>query len=364
MSEKFSGEEFDSRPSPKEPASEAPSRPLKISRREAVKLAIMAAGGAVLENNLEKNLRQAENASVKVPVTPVKRKEKVSQPTKKETLEIKAGHAKIVNLSQEAKLIPAELSGSRQSLDKQNKMADLDHLVRLESESGMKAYLKYYRDHQGRIKENSKGFLVELPKGKHLRADPYLGAEGNFTYQAATGKGKKKRTLELKGRKYRRDYCAQWTAQFLQDLAQDYGKEFPEGPALVVSSAVRPNDVQADLRGRIQNKNASRRSVHPTGAAIDLNWGRLFKRKLDGTAIWQKDSQGNIRRDRHGNPFPEILQEELPLPQRRWVEGRLILLKKIGLIEPEQEGSQPCYHIMVPKAYGNLMEKHKKELYY
>jgi len=210
--------------------------------------------------------------------------------------------------------------------------------------------------------------LVEVPRGKFLSIDPYLQMEGDFIYEKkiTTGRGRKRRVeiIQTQGRKYKRDYCLPWVAQFLQDLARDYAQEFPDGPSLKISSAIRPNDAQTDLSKRIGNRNVSSRSVHPTGAAIDIIWGREPKKRLDGSIIWQRDASNKIIRNEDGDPIAESEYEALPKPQKRWLEGRLILLKKNGVVEPEQEGNQPCYHIAVPKNYADLLKRKHAQLYY
>jgi len=328
-----------------------------MSRRNFLIAAAGAAGlGYLGEQRAEHLLKHPERTGANMPPKP-----EVKNPyaeTTIEKVEHKPGQARVVDLSRETKRIPGELVGHRRSLDVQNEMADADRLRRLDTEDQMKALLK--------SKENPNGILVEIPRGKFIQVDPYVATEGDFTYTKTSGHGRNKTVQHLKGHKYRRDYCCAWTADFLRDLADDYGREFPNGPALMVSSGVRPWDVQRDLHDRLGNPNPSPRSIHPTGTAIDIVFDIEPKKYVDGLIVWKKDSRGKILKDKHKNSIPETVYDGLPPAQKRWVEGRLIQFKRLPdhIIEPEQEGSEPCYHIAVPRAYKALAAKHKQKLYY
>lgn len=305
------------------------------SRREWLKRgAVFLAGGLAWQGVEKFKKRPAEKPTLaNVPET-----EPAKQPEKKAEVEKKPDHAKVVDLSNEKNEIPSELKGTAHSLNVQNEIANTDGLVRLNTEIEMKRLV--------RSTQNPNGILVEIPRGQNIGIDPYLAADGNFTYTTMGRKGIKKVKQERVGRKYKRDYCSAWTAEFLKDLARDYSLEFPKGPTLMVSSGVRPKDVQADLRSRLNNFNVSPRSVHPTGAAVDIVFGFEYEKALNGRS-------SNKR-----------IYEGLPKSQRRWLEGRLILLKKLQIVEPEQEGRQPCYHVVVPRNYSQLVEKNKKDLYF
>jgi hypothetical protein len=92
---------------------------------------------------------------------------------------------------------------------------------------------------------------------------------------------------------------------FVERLAQKYKTACDE--ALVVTSLTRPT--------RHQPRNASPRSVHPTGMALDL-------RRTNNYVC------------------------------RRWIEGVLLDLEDLGILEASKERTPPHYHIaVVPRRY-------------
>ncbi len=323
-------------------------------RRDALRLGGAFLGGAMLEQageGIAKKLASLESSKPKP--LPTEAQKAAKPEAKHEAKEGQPGHAKVADLSHEKNAIPTQLLGRRESLNRQNEMADQDGLSRLRDKEAMWQHMKfevndngYMRNKEGEgIPNPHGGYLVELPTNKFLTLDPYLSLHGDFTYYT-TGPHHRKEVHQ--GSKYKRDYCAEWTAEFLTDLAHDYALEFPDAPPLMVSSAVRPWDVQSGDLARVGNRNRSSRSVHPTGAAVDIVWGDEFKKDLAGNAV---------------SPLEKI-SRPLTAQQKRWLEGRLILLKEKGIVEAEQEGNQPCYHVMVEKNYRDLMNKYKQDLYY
>jgi hypothetical protein len=113
-----------------------------------------------------------------------------------------------------------------------------------------------------------------------------------------------------------RRYCREWTLAFLQDLSEAYYKEFHE--QIQVNSAVRTVLVQKKLRRHNRNaapEKGETASSHLAGLTVDLQRRGMTK------------------------------------PQVKWMEEYLRPLKEMGLVEPEEERRQWCFHIMVAGAY-------------
>jgi len=113
-----------------------------------------------------------------------------------------------------------------------------------------------------------------------------------------------------------RRYCRPWTMEFLNDISTAYYKQFHD--QIQVNSAVRTVLVQKKLRRH--NRNAAPEvgetaSSHLAGLTIDLQRRGMTK------------------------------------VQVKWVEEYLKPLKELGLIEPEEERRQYCFHIMVGGGY-------------
>ena len=97
---------------------------------------------------------------------------------------------------------------------------------------------------------------------------------------------------------------------FIQRLAAQFHRAC--GTRLVVTSLTRPQSYQP--------RNASDRSVHPTGMALDL-------RRPEGTC-------------------------------RRWLEGTLLYLEEQGVLEATAERSPPHYHVAVfPEPYAAYVDR-------
>jgi len=114
-----------------------------------------------------------------------------------------------------------------------------------------------------------------------------------------------------------RRYCRQWTMEFLEDISTAYYKEFHQ--QIQVNSAVRTVLVQKKLRRH--NRNAAPEvgetaSSHLAGLTVDLQRRGMTKAQV------------------------------------KWVEDYLKPLKELGIIEPEEERRQWCFHIMVGGSYS------------
>ncbi len=172
----------------------------------------------------------------------------------------------------------ASLKGSRTSMERQNAEATVSELSFIENDAQLESMVR-------------NGYLVPLPTTVGLSIDPRLDAKWQ--------------------------YVRPWTARFLVHLGVDFHKEF--GKSLQINSAVRTVERQEELREKNRNAappNGERRSVHPTGAAIDIA-------KL-------------------GRSGREV----------RWLARRLLQLERDGLIEAtEERRNQAVFHVMVHKKY-------------
>jgi len=115
-----------------------------------------------------------------------------------------------------------------------------------------------------------------------------------------------------------RRYCRPWTRDFVNDLSADYYRQFHD--QIQINSAVRTAEVQRKLRRH--NPNAAAES------------GDLASSHLAGVSV---DFQ------RFGMTREEI----------RWVEQYMLPLKEQGLIEPEEERHERCFHVMVSDRYDD-----------
>src|SRR5947207_7775215 len=120
-----------------------------------------------------------------------------------------------------------------------------------------------------------------------------------------------------------RRFCRPWTLDFVQDLSEAYYKEFHE--QIQVNSAVRTVLVQKKLRRH--NRNAAPESgetapSHLAGLTVDLQRRGMSKAQV------------------------------------QWMEAYMQPLKELGLVEPEEERRQWCFHIMVYGAYSDWRMSH------
>jgi hypothetical protein len=118
-----------------------------------------------------------------------------------------------------------------------------------------------------------------------------------------------------------RRYCRPWTLQFVQDISEAYYKEFHE--QIQVNSAVRTVLVQKKLRRHNRNaapEKGETASSHLAGLTVDLQRRGMSKAQV------------------------------------KWMEEYMRPLKELGLIEPEEERRQWCFHIMVSGDYATWRE--------
>jgi uncharacterized protein DUF5715 len=118
-----------------------------------------------------------------------------------------------------------------------------------------------------------------------------------------------------------RRYCRPWTRDFVEDLSAAYYKQFHQ--QIQVNSAVRTVLVQKKLRRHNRNaapEKGETASSHLAGLTVDLQRRGMSKKQV------------------------------------KWVEEYLRPLKELGLVEPEEERRQWCFHIMVGGAYAQFRE--------
>lgn len=160
------------------------------------------------------------------------------------------------------------LQGGRASIDAQNRMARAYDYTYLPNPSEVRRFVRI-------------GLLVELRGNRHYRLDD----EVSYPY----ARPEVKTFVERLGRQYRAA-C---------------------GEQLVVTSLTRPLNRQPG--------NASPRTVHPTGMAVDLRW--------------------SLRRE-----------------CRSWLEDVLLHLERVGAVEATRERDPPHYHIAVyTRAYARYV---------
>ncbi len=127
------------------------------------------------------------------------------------------------------KKMPDPLKGSKQSMRRQNAMADRYNLSRIEDDAMLRRFI-------------NAGLLVPLkPDGR------------TYFYDSDSP------------REYA--YARPYTRQFIERLSGQYCEKFHK--KLKVTSAVRPRTYQNRLRHN--NANASRASSHMTGATVDIS---------------------------------------------------------------------------------------------
>ena len=132
--------------------------------------------------------------------------------------------------------------------------------------------------------------LVALPENHAIRVDPRIEAT--------------------------RRYCRPWTRNFLEDFSQAYYKEFRQ--PIQVNSAVRTVEQQERLARTNHNAapaDGETASSHLAGVTVDIA------------------KRGMTRR------------------QRAFVEGYLVNMHNLGLVEAVEERRQACFHVMVSDRY-------------
>ncbi len=140
--------------------------------------------------------------------------------------------------------------------------------------------------------------LVPLPEDRTVRIDPRLEVSRRF--------------------------CRPWTRQFVEDFGQAYYRQFHQ--SIQINSAVRT--VQQQERLARTNHNAApadgdTASSHLAGLTVDIA------------------KHGMTRR------------------QRAFVEGYLVNMRNLGLVEAVEERRQACFHVMVSDRYTAWRESEK-----
>ncbi len=121
-----------------------------------------------------------------------------------------------------------------------------------------------------------------------------------------------------------RRFCRPWTHQFLEDFGQVYYKEFHQ--PLQVNSAVRTVEQQERLARFNHNAapaEGETASSHLAGLTVDIA------------------KRGMTRR------------------QRAFIEGYLVNLRNLGLVEAAEERRQACFHVMVSDRYTAWRDNEK-----
>jgi hypothetical protein len=116
-----------------------------------------------------------------------------------------------------------------------------------------------------------------------------------------------------------RRYCRPWTLDFVNDLSEAYFREFHD--QIQINSAVRTVEVQERLRR--YNSNAAPES------------GDLASSHLAGITV-------------------DIQRLGMTMAEIKWVEQYMLPLKEAGMIEPEEERHQRCFHVMVSDRYEDF----------
>jgi hypothetical protein len=134
------------------------------------------------------------------------------------------------------------------------------------------------------------GDLLPITPNETLRIDPRLDPERRF--------------------------CRSWTLDFVNDLSESFYREFHD--QIQINSAVRTAEVQERLRRH--NRNAAAES------------GDLASSHLAGITV-------------------DIQRLGMTMPEIKWVEQYMLPLYEAGMVEPEEERHQRCFHIMVSDRY-------------
>lgn len=174
-----------------------------------------------------------------------------------------------VVLAAPASVWAQSLRGSPASLDRQNRAARDHDFTFIETTARVRTFAE-------------KGYLVRIRAG---------------------------RDFELHGVSH--PYARPEVALFVERLSGQYRAAC--GERLVVTSLTRPTSKQP--------RNASERSVHPTGMALDLRYSRSRA-------------------------------------CRQWLEGVLLSLEKAGVVEATRERFPPHYHVAVfPRQYRSYVDR-------
>ncbi|HZP18409.1 MAG TPA: DUF5715 family protein [Terriglobales bacterium] len=160
--------------------------------------------------------------------------------------------------------------------------------------------------------QNAEIDRLNLPRIRDDRELDRLKANGDLVPIVATDALRIQPSLDPARR-----YCRPWTLEFLEDISQAYYKEFHQ--QIQVNSAVRTVQVQKKLRRRNRNaapETGETASSHLAGLTVDLQRRGMTKAQV------------------------------------KWMEDYMRPLKELGLIEPEEERRQWCFHVMVGGSYS------------
>jgi uncharacterized protein DUF5715 len=165
--------------------------------------------------------------------------------------------------------------------------------------------------HDSMVRQNAEVDRLDLPRIQNEEQLDELVASGDLLPITPN------ETLRIDPRlDPHRRYCRPWTLDFVNDLSAAFYREFHD--QIQINSAVRTAEVQARLRRH--NRNAAAES------------GDLASSHLAGITV---DFQ------RLGMTMPEI----------KWVEDYLLPLNQLGIVEPEEESREHCFHVMVSNRY-------------
>jgi hypothetical protein len=123
-----------------------------------------------------------------------------------------------------------------------------------------------------------------------------------------------------------RRYCLSWTLDFVNDLSEAFFHQFHD--QIQINSAVRTAEVQERLRR--YNRNAAAES------------GDLASSHLAGITV-------------------DIQRMGMTMPEIKWVEQYMLPLHEAGLIEPEEERHQRCFHVMVSNRYEDWRDSQSRD---
>ena len=121
-----------------------------------------------------------------------------------------------------------------------------------------------------------------------------------------------------------RRYCRPWTRDFLEGLGQAYYKEFRQ--PIQVNSAVRTVEQQERLARTNHNAapaDGETASSHRAGLTVDIAKRGMTRRQL------------------------------------AYVEGYLVNMRNLGLVEAVEERRQACFHVMVSDRYTAWRDSEK-----
>lgn len=176
---------------------------------------------------------------------------------------------------------PAILRGTPGALSEENNLVNLDNLSRIADDKGLRRMVRL-------------GYLKRVPR------------VGQGYFVSAIGRSYKGYRDGL--------YTARpWVLDFLDREGSHFSQAF-RGRNFKVTSLARSEEYQKWLRRR--NRNASRRTVHTTGAALDISKTGMSAAQLE------------------------------------WMRRHLATLEGCNWVRATEERRQPTFHILVRKQFG------------